>query len=256
MPCSSYNFQDIYRSLFDETHTKASLPDDMMSPDDAFLILLAIISDILCIHRSLYRILSLSESQQNTSVHLPNPFVPLTPAAELTRMTKALSLALNVWSDRFHGLMVPEIMAFYHYCRLHLACPQILELPFLAGYTDPAPNFDHQPIVITDEAVRNAWLVLDHSADALSTRTPDTLCPVWLPVVVFHAALVVWAQQSLSELGQNGISGSVRVLLAFKFELERMSWPCSKSMAATLERLIHSRTAAANAYMRQRSDRS
>jgi hypothetical protein len=212
----------------------------MTSPDDAFLLLMAVLSEILGVQRSLYKVLSLSESQQ----HASNPFVPLTPAAELTRMNNALSSALDTWHDRFRGVVVPEIIAFYYYCRLHLACPRILELPFVAA--DPTPSrskFDHQTMNITDEAVRNAWLVLDHSADAVRTCTLETLCPVWLPIVVFHAGLVVWAQQGLNQPGHSGISGSVRVLLAFKVELERMPWPCANDMGATLDRLMHSRAA-------------
>ncbi|KIW27411.1 uncharacterized protein PV07_07149 [Cladophialophora immunda] len=255
MPYSEYDFQDIYRTLLDESQPKASLPDDMTSPDDAFLLLMAVLSDIMSVQRSLYKVVSLSESQQSSSSFAPNPFIPLTPAAELTRMNNALSSALDTWYDRFRGLMVPEIIAFRHYCGLHLTCPRILELPFVAESTLSRSDFDHQPIIITDEAVRNAWLVLDHSADAVRACTPETLCPVWLPIVVFHAALVVWAQQGLHKAGHSGISGSVRVLLAFKVELERMPWPCANNMAATLDRLMHSRSAAVRRDSRLNSSR-
>jgi hypothetical protein len=237
MPCSSYEFQDLYRTL-NEGNTDPLFPADLTSPEDAFLLLMAILSDALCLRQSLGRLVADTDSTTRRNQR-HNPFVPLSPHTELDRIQSALSSALDRWHLTFHTLMPPEVMAFYHYCKLYLSCFQLLELPRIVRYR----MMSHSPIgdsavSVPQQSIHHAWLVLDNAAARSKSSSSDTLCPAWLPIVVFHASLVIWAKQRFGTIGERKAYSSTKVLLPFKIEIEGMPWPCCKEMAATLDRLM------------------
>lgn len=241
MPSSSYEFQDLYHILINQGETSGSLPRDLTAPDDALLLLVAILSDMLFIRRSLKRIVDVDLYRDTRPPgRISNPFVPLTPQTELDGMHSALGCALDRWHDRFQSCVPPEIMAFYHYCRLFLSCAELLDLPRIAGYkplSTPSTAIQ-QHIIVPDQVIRMAWLILDNAAERVKSPASDTMCPVWLPIMVFHAGLVVWAHQRFSDHQGAGNIGSARVLVAFKVELESMPWSCCPGMAATLDELM------------------
>jgi hypothetical protein len=241
MPSSLQEFQDTYDGLLHEQtgdDFQSMLSADMTSQDDAMLLLLAIISDAIHLRQSLGRLVSTNEGRP---VH--NPFVPLTPRSELERMQKLLAKGLDRWQSHFQGLVSADVMAFYHYCRLYISCPDLPALSPLSGYLNHFANSGSQSrsnagnsIKISDQSVQQAWQVLDHAV--LRTKSDEQLCAVWLPIVVFHASLTIWA--SISLVGAEGSErySSKRALLAFKVELEEMPWPCCIQMAAVLDSLM------------------
>jgi hypothetical protein len=241
MPSSTYEFQELYSILICEDGESALLPADLVAPEDAMLLLMAILSDYLFIHRSLGWVVDVADSGHSAKKRRPNnPFLPLSPRRERDRVYGMLSSALDKWWTRFQSCMTPEVMAFYCYCRLHLSCPQLLELPCLAGYKPmrSTSTMNDKPIAVSDEATRLAWQCLDLAAARSKKSSPHDLCPVWLPVVVFHAALLIWAKQDPRNDRNNSILASLKVLLAFKMELDGMHWPCCAEMSTTLERLM------------------
>lgn len=237
MPASAYGFQDIYRTLL-ESNKDSALPLDLVSPNDAFVLLLAILSDCLCLQQSLGQIAGIAHTAMKQNMR--NPFTPLSGHAELARMRNALSSALDRWHALFGVAMAPEILALFHYCRLYLTCFQLLELPRLAGYklVSPSRSAAHGPS-ITSESVSQAWMVLDNAAARHEASSSQSLCPAWLPIIVFHAGLVLWARQKYGNDDENHAYGSTKILLPFRMELEQMTWPCCKGMAATLDRLMN-----------------
>lgn len=238
MPDSPLEFQDVYHTLLDDRAVHNELPMEVTSPDDALLLLMAVVSDILYLRGSLGQVVRQAANASNKPTRR-NPFVPLTPHSELDRMETVLSLALNKWHARFHTSAPPELMAFYHYCRMYLACKHLLDLPKIAGYrNERSDSISGNEFEFTERAVHHAWIVLDNAAGRSQQPSGDRLLPVWLPIVVFHAGLVVWAKHSLGRARHGEGYGSARILLAFKVELEGMPWPCCSQMAATLERLM------------------
>jgi hypothetical protein len=195
MPSSSLEFQDVYRTFLDDKTPQIFLAAALASQDDALLLLMAILSDLLYLRCSLGQVVRLATAKiRQTPRH--NPFVPLSPHTELDRMESVLSLALDRWYETFHTRVPLEIMAFYHYCSMYLSCGQLLDFPQMAGYrplkSEPNSKID---ISVSGKAVRQAWLVLDNAAARPKPPSTDTLCPVWLPVMIFHAGLLVWASR-------------------------------------------------------------
>ena len=245
MPSSPDEFQDVYGAILQEPISNTVqylLSRETTSQEDAVLLLVALLSDSICLRRSLGRVVKM-ETCRNMDIHKHNPFVPLSPHTELDRMQNLLSTGLDRWHTSFHTFVAPEILALYHYCRLYLSCSELALLPRLAGYQTYASPPSHpslpnptNDIRTSDQSMRQAWLVLDNAASR--SRSSDGLCPVWLPIVVFHGALVIWAGISLGTVGDSDKYGSTRVLLAFKAELEGIAWPCCVEMVATLRRLM------------------
>lgn len=239
MPTSMHEFQDIYDGLLHEPvddNSHLIIPTEVASQDDAVLLLMAIISDAIYLRRSLERLLATGGES-----HQRNPFVPLTPHTELQRMQNLLLTGLDRWYSKFHSLTTPEVMSFYQYCRLYICCPDLPALSRLSGYLGSSTDWRRPShlgpelgVKISDQAVQQAWQVLDSAASR--TKMPARACPVWLPIVVFHAGLVIWA--NLASPSNNDRYGSKRALLAFEVELQEMPWPCCKEMAATLARLM------------------
>lgn len=244
MPCSNYEFQEQYQNLFRDSHSRSTLPSDMTACNDGFLLLMAILSDLLYLQRSLRPFASSShDSPPAGRICSIKHFVPLSPQSELRRMYDAISVALDQWVRHFQPHVSCDIMAFHFYCRLHLCCQRVLDLPRISGYRSSAgvTSITNLPFDVSDQAAGLAWLVLDSAVGrttTTTTSTSDVLCPIWLPIVIFHAGLVVWAHQRCHDSQDGGNYRSRRVLTAFKVELETMPWPCCLAMATTLEHLM------------------
>ena len=119
----------------------------------------------------------------------------------------------------------------------------ISKLPRLAGYrpfrstsiAETALDPQLEQMAIPEDTIGHAWHVLDH-ATAKTTSTGQE-CPIWLPLVLFYASLVVWAKVRLSDVGK-GKYGSLKLLFPFKLELSKMPWPCCTEMGSTLDLLM------------------
>ena len=246
MPASSYHFHDVYSSLL--AHA-SPLPEDMTSQEDGVLIIVALLSDIVLIRTSFSLLTQTSSSSPdarrvvNTVRDQRRPAVPLSPPAELPRMLAKVSRALDRWFQRFSETVSREVLSLFFFCRLYLACPEMRLLPRLAGYR-PALPAEHgtaravlDEILISDDAMRCAWLILDN-INVKPTAT-ESACLIWLPIVLFYAALVVWRRlKSGFQLDES--YGTLKILGMFQKELERLPWPCCAEMIKTLENLMHS----------------
>lgn len=240
MPCSNYEFQEQYQNLLHNSQSSSHLPTDLTAEYDGFLLLMAIMSDILYVQRSL--------GPHAKSRHIPcatgriEPLkhsVPLSPHSEVQQMFEMLSAALGTWVDHFQPHVSSNVMAFYFYGRLHLSCRKILDLPSAAGYNSTTVPQQATAVIstVSDHDISLAWKILD-SVDTRSSSA--ALCPIWLPIVIFHASLVVWAHQESLRIRKDASYSSRKMLIAFKIELESMPWPCCPEMVVTLERLMDS----------------
>ena len=246
LPSSGQDFQRIYQAFLqqedEDTAKLQTISLNSGTQEDAILLLIAVLSDSICLRRSLGPMVLTAHSVV-ADQYKHNPYLPLSPHTEFGRMQRLLSGALDRWQREFQLIVSTEVMALYHYCRLYLSCPKISYLSQLASYKPsiataslPESTTGGNTIGVSDESISYSWLVLDSSA--ARSKQSDSLCPAWLPIVVFHASLVVWAKLSISEGSRNGTYGSTKILLAFKAELEKLEWPCCVEMMATLDRLM------------------
>ncbi|KIV84103.1 hypothetical protein PV11_06076 [Exophiala sideris] len=246
MPSSNHQFRTLYNSL---THGYA-LPHDVRTREDGLLILTMLLSDIIYVQRCHLSISALSTSHvevnartSTDSTPLRNPFAPLSSQSEYSRLSADLLAALSRWEQHFHRHVGSDILAFYYFVKLQLICPELGNLPRLAGHgTVPASNGRQttsskhpERIDIPDKAMDLAWLVLDHCDG--SSQDPQRRLAVWLPVILFYSALVVW-QKLHSQPFTDLKYGSLKVLGMYKNEISKLPWPCCKEMADTLDRLM------------------
>lgn len=246
MPTSLFDFQDVYRVLLSGDKSAYPLPPGRgggLNSEDGLLLLMALMSDLLYLRQSFERVSHPMKSFDRGEIRY-NPFIPFTPYMEQDHMEARISLALETWHGWFEADTSSEVLALYHYSRIYLSFDRLLTLPSLSGYggQDSTANLP-DGISITDEVVREAWRVLDSATARTEPTWATRLCPIWLPIVVFHAGLVVWAHHVLhtDASHRHAENESVRVLQAFKVELDVMPWPCCTEMAATLGRLIEAR---------------
>ncbi|MCJ1471563.1 hypothetical protein MMC13_000203 [Lambiella insularis] len=248
MPASNHNFQDVYTKLL---RGEQSLPLNMTEAEDAVILLSALLSDIVTIHRifsgfdlHLVELPVLQQSTSSESLPLLNPFVPFSPWTENQRMLFQLSNGLELWRERFQEVMSEDVLSLFYFCRLCLSFPQLLQLPRLARYK-PAVNLASPEyctvdgtITVPEDALRCVWLIVDH---VNVERLPDrAACPVWLPVITYLSALVVWASLRSSSSSQSSL-GTLKTLGIFKAELQQMPWPCCEEMIKNLDELMQVR---------------
>ena len=241
MSGSNRQFQDVFKAILQPGNDVSA----NISPDDAILLLFALISESICLRRSLAVFLPSETLQVSSGAEemLRNPHIPFAVNTEFTRMDSRIALGLTRWAARFTTSVSSDVLAFFHFCQLYRSCPDISRLPRLAGYKPfatteaAAPCLDGQigEIDISENTVGHAWLVLDHAAT--KTLSAGDISPMWLPIVLFYAGLVIWARARLGELKKEKY-GSLKLLLVFKLELEKLPWPCCAEMAATLDRLM------------------
>jgi len=245
MPASNHNFHGVYTKLVVEEHP---LPPNMTEHEDAVLILSALLSDIIAIHKvfsgfdvELSEVLSSQSAMSDTTLQILSPFVPLSPFSENQRMLSQISKSLDLWGERFKPIVSEDILSLFYFCNMCLSFPQVLLLSRLSGYEPAVANSSGSyvelglgGVVIPEAAVRCAWLILDH---VNVERLPDrAACPVWLPVVTYITALVVWA--NLKSSVSRSSYGTLKALGMFKAELQQMPWPCCTEMAKNLDELM------------------
>lgn len=244
MPCSDHPFRTVYNSLI---HGYA-LPSDVKSDEDALLLLIAILNDIVYMlqcHLSMPYPPSYQESNTSGLAEsqigpLRNPWAPLSLQSEFCRLGADLLAALSRWHVHFKDQVRNDILALYHFTELQLLCPDLGALYHVSGYAIQ-PDFasteanNTKKLDISDKALDLAWLILEHSD--ISSEPAQERLSVWLPIILFSSALVVWHKlQSTSSKSRR--YGTVSVLITFKNLIVNLPWPCCKPMVATLDRLM------------------
>ena len=244
MPSSNHHFRTVHNSM---SHGR-SLPADVQSPEDALLLVTAMLSDIIymqhCHHSGSFhpdpRDDGSHDPLYNQDRPLRNPFVPLSVRSESCRLSAEMLAALSRWEHHFKHQVGPEILGLYYFTRLRLICPDLGELCSIAGYAAP-PEFNRgrppriKTLDIPDKALDLAWLILDHCTKL--PGSPKGRLSIWLPICLFSAALVVW-YKLVSPGTTSRRYGTLRVLDTFKSEITRLPWPCCREMTKTLDRLM------------------
>lgn len=233
MPSSPRSFAHMYSRLNGDIEDALDIAPDA---EDTLLLLLGLLSDLIYLETS-FEILSPDNDDLGYG-HLqtgaPHSYSSLSPDIQFSRLKDRISRTLYSWDHFFASTAPPDLLALFYYCKLRMSCENMGTLPTKAAYaaTNELGKED-APVNVTEEAVNLAWQVLDH----VNVRTKDVSArtAIWLPVVLFHASLVVW--HGLSSSSSN-IRGSLRMLEPFTSELRSMPWPCCVEMVATLDRLV------------------
>ena len=236
MPISPYHFKSMYACLISGTGT---LPMDVKAEEDLLLLLTAICSDIFYAYHTFSGITHPTNEAENQSVKIRNPYVPLSAGSEALLHKRKLDTALTRWYQHFGHVASANSLSLFYFCRLVHAMPTVLRLPHLAGYTPaksmPLPD-GTEGTIMTDKAISFAWLILDQM-DARSEKA-NTNVSIWIPVVLFYAALTIWYQLQKQTSSSSLRTGTLRTLRMFRAELERLRWPCCTEMCLTLDRLM------------------
>lgn len=225
------------------------LPPSDVSTDSTVLALVSILTDIHTLSTVFHTLEAENSRPNKMDLTLPadrafsvfnNPYLPFSPANENRRVNQKLHKALDLWGERYLGRVSKDIVALFYFSKMYLNLPSLRLLPIMAGYTpghfkDQAANSYVMRVVDSElcdgsEALKNAWIILEN------IETSEDVTPVWFPVILFYASLVVWRMISLQP--GPGTYGSIRVLHLFKSELEKMKWPCCGTMVKVLESLL------------------
>ncbi|KIW19381.1 hypothetical protein PV08_03676 [Exophiala spinifera] len=172
----------------------------------------------------------LDPSATLTPAVLRNPYAPMSSISHYSRLSSHLANALARWEQYFQQQVGSDIRALYYFTNVSLMCPNLWELPQLAGYgTDDhlGQQAANSKFNIPDKAIDLAWLVLDNCDKA--SKSPEYKTSIWLPIILFMSSLVVWKKlhsQPAAELRY----GTLRVLSMFKSELAKLPWPCCSEM--------------------------
>lgn len=239
------HFQNLYSSLLHEQDVYHSVH---WLSGDPLLLLVAILSDAICIQRSLLpystkipRVPSIAVPSYDDKLSGQDPHPALSPISEYQRMSECLNNSLDRWHERFASDEGRPYLALFYFCRLYVDSPQLSQLPGLVEYPPnqvdsiQPPKRSLHEMHISGKAVDYAWAILDHVGSREGGR--ENICPIWDPLIVFLAALVVWAKTQ-QHIEQGGGGGRMKQLLVFKLELDQMPWPCSAEMASTLDRIL------------------
>lgn len=236
MPGSSHQFRTVYHSLLHGDQ----IPQDVRSGEDALLLLTALLSDIVYAQRCL-QLTSFAGNglSMHTGLKPRSPFTPLSAASEFSRLNEAMTAGLSRWERIFDSHVSNDILALQCFCKLQLICPDTWKLPQMAGYGETQSNSQglrpSEPFQVSDKAAALAWQVLDRCHKI----PPGGKLSVWLPVIVFLCALVVW-QRLRTQPDPASHYGTLRVLGLFSKEIAEYHWPCSVEMIRTLDRLMES----------------
>ena len=236
---SSYELNSIFQeALFGS----GPLPSDLSS-DSALLLLTTILAEIntvLTVFHPFEELATVNLIGREPRPYL-DPHLPFSLNNETTQAKRKLNGALDSWYNAYSQIIDPEILVLFYYCKLQLVFPNLQSLPILAGYpprvarntipTSVLYKWIEQDLKKTgSDALKNAWLIIE------ARNSGNEAAPVWVPIAVFHAGLVVWSMIILD--GETRSRGSLKVLAVFKMELEGMKWPCCRVMADVLGSLM------------------
>ncbi|KIW98743.1 uncharacterized protein Z519_00406 [Cladophialophora bantiana CBS 173.52] len=227
MPTSNHHFRAVYNSMI---HGYA-LPADAKSCEDALLLLVALLSDIIYMQHCHCSAPGYHEGEV-TGVPLRNPFIPLSVQGERCRLTADMSAALSRWERHFKHQIGKDILALYYFAHLRLTCLGLGDLNYAAMSGCNSSSF--KSIEIPDKALDLAWLILEQC----HRLREDQRLAIWLPIVLFQSALVVW--QKLKSPTPHRKYGTLRVLNAFSNEISKLPWSCCGEMTETLDKLAES----------------
>lgn len=171
---------------------------------------------------------------------LMSQHIPFSTTSEINELRQKLRLQIRQWTENYAHAISQDILLLYHFLHLYSLVP-ILPTLFVSSEFIPcdiSTNCADEDSVGTwvespdySAAVEVAWEILETS-ELIQTQQ----VPIWAPLSVFAAGLVVWARTRFAKPDSLTI-GTGRSLTAFHRELNRMSLPSASAMAVTLARL-------------------
>ena len=206
--------------------------------NDPLLLLLLLLNQIL-----IWAVITPPVGHQRQTPAASRPKITtLTVDEECKRTRQKIDQALKDWSEAHLAIASHEVRALYYFAQLHLLMPHLQSLVVQARYKPrclhknsasesigPKAQTYHDSIVSV-QALHFAWLLL-HSVATTQDKTF-----VWLPIITFMTALCVW--RCLDDQGTSKSHGPEGVLRIVSSELEKMPWPCCKSMIECLENIL------------------
>jgi hypothetical protein len=167
--------------------------------------------------------------------------VPFTPGHEIKQLRQKLLASLLEWKETHFDYVSKEVLLLYHLCRLHSLVPSLRSLFRVSGYLKPTLGFFDEPKelerilqAVSEYSVASstAWGMLETS-EAL----PSEQLPIWAPLSLFSAGLVIWAHTAFT--GVDGVLDSfpARAVRPFQEELARIKLSGAREMSTILAAL-------------------
>lgn len=219
MPSSAHSFRLIYNSLLHGF----PLPPDVSSQEDALLILVALLADIVYYQSAFQPHIVREESGVGPKSH-----VPLSSSSEHVRLIESLGAALSRWNRYFHQSSSGDILVLYRLARMRLLAPAMVT------YRGSIAMYGRQMGEPSERTISLAWEILDLTESVLDNNTQRM--SMWLPMAIFASAVVVWKglMHSKDSMGRHG---RLRMLSLFQEKLSQLPWPCCHRMIADLDYL-------------------
>jgi hypothetical protein len=165
---------------------------------------------------------------------------PFTPTHEIGKLRLELLAGVLKWNNNHMNTAPRDVALMYHFCHLYTSVPNLQSLFILSGYAKQpfsisATRREHERASSTlleyCSAVPIAWKIIE-----TSEAIPRDELPLWAPLSVFSAGLIIWARTAFAD-DDKFDSSSVRSLTQFKKELARMNFSGAEEMSAIIASL-------------------
>lgn len=210
--------------------------------EDSLISLLLMLADIHLVTNTFSPLsmqhIHVCETTGFTAGHMMH--IPFTPEHEIRDLRKKLATSLQQWEQIHFDSASKDLLLLYHFCCLYNMLPSLQSLYTLANHARMSWSmYEHtakKKYHVDDlpsyrAAMPIVWLILE-----ASELLPSEELPIWSPISVFSAALVIWA---IKEFGkdENASQWTARSLSPFQRELTRMKFSGAQEMAAVLSKL-------------------
>lgn len=165
---------------------------------------------------------------------------PFNAGHEIVKLRRKLLADLSEWKKDHFNSAPMALLLLYHLCHLHSLVPTFQSLFTLSGYAKSSFSVSgmqreerraSKAFPEYCSAVSTAWQALETSESMALEELP-----IWAPLSVFSAGLVIWAHKQFTD-DEYVDSRSGRSLNPFQKELARMKFSGARDMSNILANL-------------------
>jgi hypothetical protein len=211
--------------------------------EDPLISILSLLADVHLVGTVFGPLDMQASSNQNLVTRSPagkTVRVPFTPGHEINRLRQKLSDRLVEWKNSHLLSVSKDVALLYHFCCLYSLVPTLPSLFTLSRYARPplsSSGSDREYSIASQglpsyrAAMSTVWHILE-----TSERMQSSELPIWAPLSVFSAGLVIWARKKFA-MDYDVDSWSARSLHPFQQELAKMKFSGAQDMAAIIANL-------------------
>jgi hypothetical protein len=210
--------------------------------EDSFISILSLLADVHLVTHVFGPLDIQASSIYDSASQFPEcqTQVPFTPGHEIQELRQKMSSSLVEWKNSHIESTTNDVLLLYYFCRLYSLVPSLQSLFALSGYAKPStsiPDGEREKARASAalSSYRNAMSTVWQILGISELMEPKEL-PIWAPLSVFSAGLVIWACKEFAR-PDDVDSWSARSLNPFQEELARMNFSGAKEMSVILAKL-------------------